>query len=505
MRLNAAYAAQGLGYFLNSIVIPSSPEPMPFGVCADQWQRDKLAPKIPAIEHLAGLNPDYCLGLDRKRHPVYKGPLRFMDILARGHNKSSEEAWISCWLAAYSKRIIHGYILAADRDQGRLIIQAANDLLQLNPWIPVTINKDTIVGAAGSVEVLPCDASSSMGLRGNFYIADEYVHWKRQKEWTAMVSGLRKVTPTVFCVLSNAGLLGSWQHEVFLEAKSDPKEWAVFHQHGTLASWLTPDGIAKDRRMFPPSEGKRLFDNQWIDPAEEHDYLRRTEVEACAKMGADMRLMYRLRRQQGVHNYVASIDYGPRRDRTVLCVMHMGPGDIIIVDRLEVWQGSPDSPVQIEKVEEWINEVQSSFRPVVYVIDPYQMESTIQKMQKRGLPVEAWSARAGQGNFQMAQLLRALIIDCRLVWYSGAGSIEVTDPRTGEVSIETTVDELVGLRTKKMPYGWRFDHENQKHDDRAVALAMGALRAVDYPYAPMTAIPGNVGRKVAVTDLDEDE
>lgn len=475
--LNRRAARENLRCFLDQIVIPASPQPQRFGACADPWQREKVAPLIPALEHLMG------------RRPGYTGPMRFMSILARGHNKSSEEAWLAAALTLSSKRNIEGYILAADRDQGRLIVQAVRDLLGLNEWIAdyVKVTKDTISGPGGAITVLPCDARSAMGLRGNFYIADEIVHWKRQTEWNALVTGLRKVTPCVFCVLSNAGLLGSWQHDAFLDAQTDP-EWSLFYRTGTLASWLSAEGIARDRRLVPPSEARRLYDNEWIDPAIEHDYLRRSEVEACV----DSSLLFRLRRQVGVSNYVVAIDYGPRRDRTALAVCHADRDGVVIVDRLEVWQGSPDAPVQIDRVEKWIDDVRKAFNPVCWVIDPYQMEGTIQRMQNSGLPVEPFRSRAGQGNFEMAQHLRALIVERRLRWYEGAGVL----------GGESLADELVALRVKKMPYGFRFDHENQKHDDRAVCLGMAALKAVEHapdglakpgPFVPVQRAPEKVG------------
>ncbi len=471
--LNLFYAKKSLAHFLSVIRIPATPEPRLFSDCADPWQRELLAPKIPAFEHLCGKNPSY------------SGPLRFMDILARGHNKSSLEAWLSTYCLIGSERHIHGYILAADRDQGRLILQAQEDLLRLNPFLQdeVRITKDVISGPRGEITVLPCDAGSSMGLRGNLYIADEIVHWKRQAEWTAIVTGLIKVQPTIFAVLSNAGLEGSWQHECFLTASADPETWSVFHREGTLATWQDRKQMAKDRLLMPPSEADRLFDNKWIDPAAAHDYLRRSEVRGCIADAAGMSLRMRFRRAVGVSNYVVGIDYGPRRDRTALCVLHVDESGRTVIDRLDVWQGTPDSPVKIADVQEWIEKTAKSFDPVAWVVDPAQMEGTIQWMVQKGLPVYPWAARAGKANFDMAMHLRAIVVERKLMWYEGAGSLEVTDKRTGHTRLETLEDELVGLRVKKMPYGYRFDHENQKHDDRAVAITMAALKAVEYPAA----------------------
>lgn len=415
---------------------------------------------IPAIEHLARIRPDY------------SGVMRFMKILARGHNKSSEQAWITSWLLMASQRRIEGYILAADRDQGRLIIKAARDFLELNPWIPVEIQRDRLIGPRGEVEVLPFDAKSGMGLRGNYFILDEVVHWKRQDEWTGIITGLRKVKPCLLCVMSNAGLLDSWQHEAYKAALRAPRTWNVFHREGTLASWLDRKGLAEDRELLPPSEAERLLDNRWIDPAAEHDYLRRSEVNACAALGDAMGLSIRMKASvvPPISNYVAVIDYGPRRDRTALGIMHADEAKRTIVDRLDVWQGSDGKPVLVSDVEEWIERTNRDFAPRVFLIDPYQMEGTIQWAQKKGIPVEAFKFRSGAGNYELAQHLRAQIVGKRLIWYPGAGKLN-----------DTLEDELTGLRVKRMPYGYRFDHETQKHDDRAFVLAAGSLRAVQYP------------------------
>lgn len=450
-----ALCKRSLSYFLDVITIPSTPYPKRFGECIDPWQRDMLAPMIPAVDSLAGL----C---------EHNGPWRFMHILARGHNKSSLEAWIAAFLLYASKRIIHGYVLAADRDQGRLILQAVDDLLRLNPWIDLTVQRNRIVGPGGTVDVLSCDAASSMGLRGNFYIADEFTHWRRQDEWTAIVTGLRKVHPTLFAAISNAGVIGSWQHQAYVEACENP-EWSVFHRRGILASWLDHAGIERDRRLIPPSEAKRLYDNEWVDPSEDYDYIRRSEVALCERDD----LHYRLRREPNVDNYVAAIDYGPRKDRTALCVGHCDANNCVIVDRLDVWCGRdyPDGIVPIVRVERWIDEIVRSFNPRVIIIDPYQMEGTLQWAKSLGYPVEPFRSRGGAGNYEMAQHLRALILTQRLFW-----------PRNiGLVDGETLADEIVALRVKPTSYGYRFDHENNKHDDRAVAVSMMALAAVTLP------------------------
>jgi hypothetical protein len=462
-------AKEGLRYYLQSVVINAQPNPRRFGDCAEPWQRELIGPKVGAFEYLAGLRDSY------------DGPMSFFDVLARGHDKSSLEGRFATWLLLASRRTIHGYIVAADRDQGRLILQAIEDELRLNPWVAsrVKVMKDTVTGPAGDVTVLPADAASAYGLRGNFYVCDEVTHWKNQKMWTAIMSGRQKVNPSVLCVLSNAGLEGSWQHEVFRTVQARAR-WATFYRKGFLAGWVDHAELKNMMELLPPSEADRLYGNLWIDPAAEHNYLRKAEVDACETP----LLKYRPVRQAGVDNYIATLDYGPKRDRSVGCVMHMNRGRVAEIDRMDVWQGrqfdTKEVPVQV--IEDWIDTVQRNFNPRLWVADPYQMLGTIQKMEARGLRVERYAARGGAGNFEMAQALRSEVVAGRLAWYPGCGTIEAVDRVTGQVVEETLNTELRKLVVKKMPYGYRFDHERQMHDDRAVAIAMGLVRIADFPF-----------------------
>lgn len=462
--------SESLSSYLHNVTIASSPAPSRFGDIAEPWQRELLAPKIPAFEHLMGLRDDY------------KGPRNLMSILSRGHDKSSLEGRLCNAALLFSKRQIKGYIFASDEDQGKLILQAMEEEARLNPWFydRLTFRNGVVLGPSGFVEVLPADSGSAYGLRGNLFIADEFTHWKNDRLWRAVVSGKDKVSPNLLVVLSNAGVLDTWQHNVFLEAQANPKKWSLFYREGMLASWIDPEAIADTRKLLPPFEGDRLYGNLWIDPAAEADYLRKEEIAGCIALAAHLRLSPQYFGKPGIQNYVGAIDYGPRRDRTALCIVHLDLMNRVIVDRLDVWQGSPDSPTSIDRVEQWIETQHKKFHPVLWVVDPYQMEGTIQDMERKSIPVERFASRGGAGTYQLAQLLRALVVEARLLWYPGAGDLVLPDGK-----IESFADELRYLRVKKMPYGFRFDHLAQKHDDRAVAVTMAALRAIELSQAPV--------------------
>jgi hypothetical protein len=470
--VNDRYARDGgLGHFLDSTVINSSPEPTRFGEVAEPWQRDLIAPKIDAVQGLAG-------------YTNYSGPLSFLSILPRGHDKSSLEGRICNFLLSYSRRKIEGYIVAADRDQGRLVIDAMRDEAELNPWYSdyLEFSKYSVVGPGGKVEVVPADAGSAFGFRGNLYVVDEVTHWKDgvgQKVWEAIVSGREKRKGSLLIGIMNAWVKGSWQEELLIDpAFADPEEWVTFYKQGQLASWMTPERVAKVRKLLPAAVAMRVFDNIPIDPVVESGYLTPEMVAKCidpdARTHPDPIRGY---------SYVLSVDYGPTKDRTVLVRMHMDERGVVVIDEMTVWEGKnfPTGRVPLHKVDEWLDRNIKRFKPEAVVIDPYEMENTIQRLQgkwdaKRTIP---FKPRAGLGNMELAMTLRALVMTRMLVWRPDAGFI-------AGAKDDSFYRELIALVTRVMNYGWRLDHTAGKHDDRAVAVGMGLVECVKHRYVPYT-------------------
>ena len=454
-------STRSLGFFLDHVCINSSPKPNRWGAIRDRWQTDLINKKIPIFEALAF--PER----------VYNGPWSAATLLARGHDKTSLEGRLATWLLLASRRQIHGYILAADKDQGRLVLQSMIDESRLNPWYApqLTFTKDTAAGPGGSFEVIPADAGSAFGLRANCIIVDELTSWRKPRArevWDAVISGSEKISPRIVSVLSNSGTYPGWQYDV-VEAIKKNKDYVYTSIPGHSASWMSKERVAELRKMLPESEARRVYDNVWIPAGADNDYLREEEIAACR----DASLHYRLRRKPLVANHVASIDYGPKRDRTVMCVGHQDESGRTIIDRMDVLQGSPEAPVHTDRVWGWVTDVYGGFKPLEYVVDPSGMNGVIEKMTASGLPVREFTPRGGAGNFEIAQALRASIASQNVRWYPGCGKL-------GDSDLES---ELAHIITKMMPYGFRIDHRHGQHDDRAVALGMLLCRASEYPWA----------------------
>lgn len=460
-------ASRSAFYYLDRVLIPCPPAPRPFGAVADPWQLEVVAPKAAAVDGLCGLAP-------------YTGPWSFLTILPRGHDKSSLEARFANFCLRFSRRRIDGYLCAADKDQAKLILEAMRVEADLNPHMfgDLVIDTYKATGPGGRIQALASDYGSAAGLRGNLYICDEITHWKSDALWNMIVTGREKVQPALLVAITNAGFLGTWQDRVRAAAYASP-DWRVFEREGKLCSWMSDERVNALRALLSPQEAARLFDNVWLDLAAEMDYLDRGMISLCLDpnwRGHE--------RKDGRSRYVVVVDYGATKDRCALLVCHQDDEATVRPDRFDVWQGSREVRVQVSDVDAWVDEMIDRYDPAAVVFDEHQMEASIQRQEKRACNqgrdrIRRFRYRGGMGNLEIAQDLRAAVLTRKLRWHPDQGAIT-----TAKGILSTVVDELASLVTRKMPYGYRFDHTAQQHDDRAVVLGMGITEALKLPPRP---------------------
>lgn len=464
----------GLGYlhFLNYIAVNAQPEPRPFRLIAEKWQVERERKRAPALDALAGLNPGYT------------GVRSFWSGCAKGNDKSTGVARRLLWLLGWSRRPLQLYICSGKEEQAAVVTAAMKMELDANPWIAerVTVSDLTGKGKSGSeLTVLPMKAATGQGIFPDYIVADELTHWQYEegrKFWNFVIGSVRKRPMCVFEILTNAGHIGSWQWDVRnavkAEAESGGNHWEFFEQpaRSTLASWMDAAAIERDGKLMDPGEKRRLLWNEWIDPGEERGYLTLAEAEACEVIRHE-----RDKGQRG-EQYYLSIDYGGVADRCALAVLHPVKGtDRIEVDRLDCWQGTPEDRIKIDRpqdgeewfrsVEEWIDVCLLNFPNATLIFDPYQMESLAQKYERKGRRVKRFEFRGGKSNYEMAQLLRNCVQNRKITWSKVAGLLPGAED-------DTFSKELARLVKKPMIYGYRFDHEAGRHDDRAAAVG-GAL------------------------------
>lgn len=465
LRMTYALADQqaqtGLEGFLRWWTIDSVP-PDRFTSKVRPFQLERMKRVRGPIEQVAGLRP-------------FSGPRATWEICARGYDKTGSIARTVLWLVAYSQNPVEIVVAAGDQDQAGILYDAAKRELELNPWIGHRVKFKTkrIEGLINGsvVKILTADAPSSYGLRPDLIVCDELTTWPNRELWDALFTARNKRPKSALIIISNAGILRTWQHDLFLHTQSDPA-WCVWSTDPrTNPTWMDQEQIDRDCRLLPRAVAKRLYANQWVDPSEEAGYLLRGEIEACLRQGLEPHT-----KPQPMCNYAIGVDYGPRRDRTVLSLLHQDTEGVIYVDECRVLQGSYERPVAIADVEAFLLEKLAIFPNAGVIVDPYQLEGTIQRFSER-YSVTRYQARGPVGNFHMAELLRTAILSQRLLWAPGTGAHP-------SIENEDFTSELSNLIIKQLPSGkYRFDHESNCHDDRACSVGM-ALLALHEGYIP---------------------
>jgi hypothetical protein len=152
---------------------------------------------------------------------------------------------------------------------------------------------------------------------------------------------------------------------------------------------------------------------------------------------------------------VAYVDY----DRTVLAVMHAEEtpdGRVAVLDRIDRWQGSKGAPVDLAEVRDTLIDRAREYRADV-VADPHQAILIAQEARQAGVTVHEFAFTAASVG-RLALALHQALRNHRIM---------LPDD-------DMLTDELTSARLRKNTLGvYRLDHDAGRHDDQAIALALG--------------------------------
>lgn len=358
----------------------------------------------------------------------------------------------------------NAYALAADRDQGRLIVDSIAGFAARTDGLAGALSIDSFMVTAqrsGSVlRVLPADVAGSWGLRPAFVVVDELCQWSGttgpQTLWQAVTTALLKIGTSRLAVITTSGDPAHWSHKVYAEAVAEPGRWRVSETHGP-PPWMDPTEVEAERRRLPASVFSRLFDNRWCSA---EDRLANAEdLAACVSLDGPLAAC------RGV-DYRVGVDLGLKHDKTVISICHLervGGGRRVVLDRQVVFEGSRRQAVDLGQVEEAVFEASRSYGRAKVRLDPWQGAGLAQRLRRRGVTVEEWTFSSGSVG-RLASTLHVLIRDRQLA---------LPDD-------EALIDELANVRLRETSPGvFRMDHDPGRHDDRAISLGLAALALVE--------------------------
>ncbi|MBL4884554.1 MAG: terminase, partial [Planctomycetaceae bacterium] len=417
-----------------------------------KWQVEDFAALDPGWLRLAGQTAESAIQLAYLERP-------------RGHSKTTDMAVQLAWILQHSLLPVEGLAAAADLDQGKLILNAVERIAKMNPRFcdqlefrqQSVFNRET----GSRLTIISSDVQSSWGQLPDFVICDELSHWEKPELWYSLLSSAAKKPNCMLVVLTNAGVGRGWQWDV-REAARESSRWHFSSLKGCQAPWIKPEWLEDQRQLLPASVFDRLWNNSW--QMSDGGFVSLEEAEACR----DETL---LEQQQGRPDfrYIAAIDYAEKHDYTVGVVLHR-EGDRYVVDRMDVIRPQPDCPVPVSWVEQWIERMSDNFTNIFFLLDEYQLLSTIQKYQSR-VEMERFQFMAGKGNHALPVNLRKLILHRQIAWHAGCGQLDDT------VSRDDLETELASVLLKQKSSGMcRIDHVQDRihHDDRVFALGAAA-------------------------------
>lgn len=372
---------------------------------------------------------------------------------ARGASKTTDLAAVALSDLISLEAADRLYWVAADSDQGALALDAIAGFAARSGWIDSMVKvqgRRVLVPATGaSLEILAADAAGAWGLRPRAVFADELAQWPDtpapRRLWEALSSAVAKRSDSRLVVLTTAGDPAHFAARVLDHAKSS-ELWSV-HEVPGPSPWADPARLAEQKARLLESAYARLFENRWT--ASEDRLTSVDAVRECVSHDGPLG-------HDSGNRYVVALDIGLKRDRTVAAVAHR-EGSSVVLDRMQVWQGSRLKPVKLATVEGWVVQAAEEYRARV-VADPWQAVGLLQRLKKAGIQASEFPFTSSSVG-RLASTLYTLLRD--------RGLRLPNDP--------DLIDELAHVRlVERSPGVYRMDHESGRHDDRAVALALAA-------------------------------
>jgi phage terminase large subunit-like protein len=396
---------------------------------------------------------------------------------SRGASKTSDLAAAAMSVLLAAEEPLRLFWAAADLDQGRLALDCIDGYARRTSGLAGQLDIQTrrvVAPASGaSLEIVPADAASAWGTTPDLVFVDEICQWgegpSAVRLWEALSSAVTKKPGARLVILSTAGSPDHWSRKVLDHAEASPLWW-VHEVHGP-PPWADPVRIEEQRERLPHAVFQQLFENRWTQA--EGSFLDAATIDRAFTLDGP---------SVGRHpSRVAGLDLGSVKDASVLSVGHREADDIVHLDRQIVWQGSRLRPVDFSEMERDIVAMHRELGGFTLRGDPWQALDLFQRLRGQGVRVEQYNFSQASKQRLAQTLLQAL----------NAQTLRLYEA-------EGLRDELLGLRLVQASSGtWAFDHKRGKHDDRATALSLMLVAALECSIGAIHSAPSpweSVGR-----------
>lgn len=475
--------------FVESINIPTSNGVARFGDVMAPFQRARFRDLAPDLHALR----------EGKQPPCG----RFWLEGSKGCSKDGDISILLLYLIAFTRRseTLRCEIGAVDADQADEVRKSAKNVLKANPFLEtyVEIQSNRIVSKSNpNVEatILTADVAGSHGSRPNLVVINEASHITKSEFAFNLFDNARKMANCTVIIATNAGQLGTWQHE-WRELARESERWK-FHCLAEPAPWIDPAAVDEARRMTPASRFRRLWYSEWSTG--EGDGFDWDDIDAAVTLPGP------LAGPERGWAYLAGLDVGVRRDTTALATVgvhvgyteripkperpksrhqrileeagllsnegsacpdepeeikiHPGSGKIKLA-RLSLWQPGQQQRVDFSSIERECLAAHRLFRLRCLAADPSQAEDLIQRLRRQGVNSLSFD-QTGPNLHRMATAVHDALIDRNLELFNHEELI-------ADLRIVRLIERSYGL---KLEPPRSSSGDGTQHGDAVIAMAI---------------------------------
>jgi phage terminase large subunit-like protein len=404
------------------------------------------------------------------------GRLLYPELVFAAIKKSGKTGFAGMFmltmLLLFGSRFAEGYAIANDLEQAQSrVFQAIKRIVDASPLLKreAKVTADKIVFPAfhgATISTVANDYAGAAGANPTISVFDElwgYVSENSRRLWDEMVPPpTRKITCRL--TVTYAGFSGEsvLLEELYKRGMAQPQVAPGLHggdgllmawHHDPIAPWQTEAWLAEMRRSLRPNQFLRMIENRFV--TSESSFVDIEKWDACTDSDTKPIVI-----DKELPVFIG-VDASVKHDSTAIVAVTMIDQRVRLVTH-RVFQPSPAEPLDFEAaIEETLIDLCQRFKVMKILFDPYQMQATAQRLQKRGLPIREFPQTTA--NLTIAsQGLYELIESRNLVLYPDA-------------AMRLSASRAIAVETVR---GWRIAKEKQSHKiDVIVALGMAAHAA----------------------------
>lgn len=253
--------------------------------------------------------------------------------------------------------------------------------------------------------------------------------------------------------LKGTTILDTGDPEILVKRGQKDPSMFMFWSHKNLASWVTDKYLKSQQGRMPPEVYARLHENRWVSASSK--FITKADIDSIHDTP-----WLQQPAATGTFNYIVATDLGLSHDKASRVVGHYDPKDgNVYVDSIRIWRGTPESHVPIKEVEQDLIDTARAFNTATLVVDPWQMEYVIQRLQNfyTVIPFNFASDLV-----HLSQMFVNAVRSRRLKSY--------TEPELDK--------EMGNLIIRQTAQGWRIDHVAKQTNDIVISIGMMLIEAI---------------------------